>query len=360
MKSPSRFSRNQVGAAASGMEIMSARSPRKVILCIAALIAAAGCSEVRGRRLVQQGNRHYRDGQYKEAIASFQDAEKYVPNLPQLWLNKGYTCRQILVPGSKTPETTEAAKCAKEALTRYRGLAPQDPRGEMLYVQTLFDNDEFEELSKMYQDRFQKNPRDVEAINGLIQVYSKWNKLDETLEWYDRKAELMSNDAEAQYAAGVFIYNQLFTKGGGPEKSSHDPRPDPNKPKDVKVHPAFGMGDIVSQQRVDLADKGVKYLEKAVALLPKYHQAMTYANLLYRQKSFAYFEYPEDWQKSVNEALKWYRRSLETQGMKVPENVQKATDELAAKEASGVKDAPAKADKKKAAPGRKKVKRKRS
>jgi tetratricopeptide (TPR) repeat protein len=336
---------------------MSARSPRKVILYLAALMAAAGCNEVRGRRLVQEGNRHYRDGQYKEAVAVFEKAEAFVPHLPQLWLNKGYTCRQILVPGSKTPETASAAKCAKEALTRYRTLAPQDPRGEQLFVQTLFDNDEFDELSKMYQERFQKNPRDVEAINTLIQIYTKWNKLEETLEWYDRKAELLSNDAETQYAAGVHIYNQLFQKGGGPEKSSHDPRPDPNKPKEVKVHPAFGYGDIVSQQRVDLADKGVKYLEKAVALSPKYHQAMTYANLLYRQKSFAYFEYPEDWQKSVNEAMKWYRRSLETQGMKVPENVLKATDELAAKAAEGAKAAPAGKGKK---PGRKKLRRKRS
>jgi tetratricopeptide (TPR) repeat protein len=335
---------------------MSARSPSKVILYLAALVAAAGCNEVRGRRLVQEGNRNYRDGHYKEAIAVFERAEPFVPHLPQLWLNKGYTCRQILVPGSKTPETEAAAKCAKDALTKYRSLAPQDPRGEMLYVQTLFDNDEFEELSKMYLDRFQKNPRDVEAINSLIQVYSKWNKLEETLEWYDRKAELMSNDAEAQYAAGVFIYNQLFQKGGGPEKSSHDPRPDPNKPREVKVHPGFGFGDLVSQQRVDLADKAVKYLEKAVALSPKYHQAMTYANLVYRQKSFAYFEYPDDWQKSVNEAMKWYRRSLETQGMKVPENVLKATDEMAAKGAEGAKATPGKGKK----PGRKKLRRKRS
>jgi tetratricopeptide (TPR) repeat protein len=336
---------------------MSARLPRKVILLLAALWAAAGCSEVRGRRLVQQGNRHYRDGQYKEAVESFTQAEKFVPNLPQLWLNKGYTCRQILIPGAKTPENAKAAQCAKEALTKYRALAPQDARGEQLYVQTLFDNDEFEELAKMYMARFEKNPRDIEAVNGLIQVYSKWNKLEETLEWYDRKAELLSNDAEAQYAAGVFIYNQLFQKGGAPEKSGHDPRPDPNKPREKKIHPGFGPDDLVSQQRVDLADKGIKYLEKAVALRPKYHEAMTYANLLYRQKSFAYFEYPDDWQKSINEALKWYRRSLETQGMKVPDNVLQATNELKAKEGDGAKtgDADGKDDKKK--PLRKKVRK---
>ena len=133
------------------------------------------------------------------------------------------------MPGAKTPESEAAAKCAKEAFTKYPQLAPQDPRGEQLYVQTLFDSDEFEELSKMYEERFKKNPRDIEAVNGLIQVYSKWNKLEEALEWYDRKAEILSNDAEAQYGAGVFIYTQLFQKGGGPEKSSHDPATRPEQ-----------------------------------------------------------------------------------------------------------------------------------
>jgi tetratricopeptide (TPR) repeat protein len=328
---------------------MNARLPRKVALLLAVSFLAAGCSEVRGRRKVQEGNRLYRDGHYKEAVDVFAQAEQFVPNLPQLWLNKGYTCRQMLVPGAHTDESTFAAKCAKDAFERYQKLAPQDPRGEMLYVQTLFDSDEFDMLAKMYEERFKKNPRDIEALNGLIQVYSKWNKLDEALEWYGRKAEVLANDPEAQYGAGVFIYTQLFQKGGGPEKSTHDPRPDPNKPRAVKDHPPFTMGDIISQQRVDLADTGIKYLEKAVALRPKYHEAMTYINLLYRQKSYAYFDYPDDWQKCVDEAVQWAGKSFEARGLAVPDSLKNAIEQAKDRQAaaaSGKKLPAAKADKK--------------
>jgi tetratricopeptide (TPR) repeat protein len=328
---------------------MNARLPRKVALILAVSFLAAGCSEVRGRRKVQAGNRLYRDGHYKEAVDAFTEAERFVPNLPQLWLNKGYTCRQMLVPGSKTDESVFAAKCAKDAFEKYQKISPQDPRGEMLYVQTLFDSDEFEQLAKMYEERFKKNPRDIEALNGLIQVYSKWGKLDESLEWYGRKAEVLSNDPEAQYGAGVFIYTQLFQHGGGPEKSTHDPRPDPNKPKQVKEHPGFGPGDIISQQRVDLADTGIKYLEKAVALRPKYHEAMTYANLLNRQKSYAYFDYPDDWQKCVDEAVQWAGKSFEARGLTVPEGLAKAIEqakERQADAAAGKSPKGKKADKK--------------
>jgi tetratricopeptide (TPR) repeat protein len=324
------------------MEIMSARFPR-VVLCLAVILLGASCSEVRGRRQVQEANKLYKDGNYKEAVAAYDEAAKHVPKLPQLWLNKGTTCRQILVPGAKTPESQAAAKCAVEAFLEYQKLAPQDPRGESLYLQTLFDSDQYEILAKRFDEQFKKNPRDIEAVNGMIQVYSKWNKLEESLEWYARKAEILSNDAEAQYGAGVFIYTQLFQKGGGPEKSTHDPRPDPNKPKEVKQHPPFNMGDIVSQQRVDLADSGIKYLEKAIALRPKYSEAMTYINLLYRQKSYAYFEFPEDWQKCVDNAIKWAKKSFEVKGAPVPPSILTAVTAIEKREAEAAAGGGAKA-----------------
>jgi tetratricopeptide (TPR) repeat protein len=337
------------------MEIMSARLPR-VVLLLAVSLLAASCNEVRGRHQVQEANKLYKDGNYKEAVAAYQEAEKYVPNLPQLWLNKGFTCRQILVPGAKTPENEAAAKCAKEAFLRYQKLAPQDPRGDSLYLQTLFDSDEYEVLAKHFEDQFKKNPRDIEAVNGLLQVYSKWNKLEEALEWYARKAEILSNDAEAQYGAGVFIYTQLFQKGGGPEKSTYDPRPDPNKPKQVKQHPPFGPGDIVSQQRVDLADTGIKYLEKAIALRPKYSEAMTYINLLNRQKSYAYFDYPDEWQKCVDDAIRWAKKSFEVNGRTVPPSIMTAMAAIekrtADAAAGGDKAAKGKAGKGKAGKGK--------
>ncbi len=290
-------------------------------LTAAAMLSASlfgGCSEVRGRGLIQEGNKRYKEGNYKEAVAAFEDAEKLVPDLPVLWLNKGFTCRQMLIPGAKTPENVAASKCALTSFKRYRVLAPQDTRGETLYVQTLFDSDEFETLSKMYEEGFKKNPKDIDAVNGLIQVYSKWNKLDEALDWYSKKADLQATDAETQYAVGVFLWQQLTQKGGGPDKASYDPRIDPAKPKAPKFPPAFGYGDIIRQQRVDLADQGIKFLNKAIELRPKYHEAMTYLNLLNRQKSFAFFDEPDEWQKCINESTRWACKAIETQGKTPP------------------------------------------
>jgi tetratricopeptide (TPR) repeat protein len=335
-------------------------------------LASIGCTEVRGRQRIQKGNRLFRDGQYKEAVAEFTEAEKHVPNLWVLWLNKGYTCRQMIIPGAKTPENTAAADCALSSFKKLKEMRPQDARGELLYFQTLFDADRYEELTKIYEERYQKNNRDIEAITGLIQVYTKWNKLDEALEWYTKKAEIQANDAEAQYAVGAFLWQQLTQKGGGPDMQMFDPRPNPNKPKEKKIPPAFDGGAIVSQQRVDLADMGIKYLEKAVALRPKYFEAMTYINLLYRQKSFAYFDQPDEWQKCIDKALEWAIKSLTVQGKPIPASLQKAgakpiiahdgsvqAQEDEPEEDAAEEAAPAKTKKKKAAPKKKRKRGKR-
>lgn len=323
-----------------------------LVALMGALSTTTGCDQVRGRRKIQEANKLYRDGQYKEAIVAFQEAEQYVPNFWVLWLNKGYTCRQLIIPGAKTPETILGAKCALASFKKLQELKPEDPRGELMYVQTLFDSDQFELLAKLYEERYQKNPRDIDVITGLIQVYTKWNKLDEALEWYTKKAEIQANDPEAQYSVGVFIWGQLSTHGGGPEMSSFDPRPDPNNPRAPKKTPPLAhQGDIVSQQRIDLADKGLEYLNKAVALRPKYHEAMTYINLLYRQKSFAYFDQPDEWQKCVDKAREWMYKALETMGKPVSKEAQAAeAAKMAAGEKAGGDDEAAaddKADKKK-------------
>ncbi|MFZ5896656.1 MAG: hypothetical protein ACOY0T_36710 [Myxococcota bacterium] len=287
---------------------------RSILLRVALVLvlgSTLGCSEVRGRRLIQKANQAYRDGQYKDAVALFEQAERFVPNFGLLWLNKGYTCREMLIPGAKTPENAAAARCALTAFKRFSALRPEDKRGAALYVQTLFDADEYETLAKMYEARVQKNAADEEALNGLIQVYSKWPEhTEQALAWYEKKAQVKSNDAEAQYAVGVFIWQQLFSKGGGADKSAFDPRADPDDKKKQKTPPGNVPGDITGKERIELADRGLRFLEKAVELRPKYQEAMTYLNLLYRQKSFAYFDNPDEWQKCIDKAIEWQKRGL--------------------------------------------------
>jgi tetratricopeptide (TPR) repeat protein len=287
----------------------------RVTALLLLLAASVGCSEVRGRRRIQKANQLYRDGRYQEAVAMFREAEQFVPDFWVLWINLGYTCRQMLVPGAKTAENAAATRCALDAFQRLKQLQPSDPRGPALYEQTLFETDQYEMLAQMYTRRVEQNARDEEALNGLIQVYSKWpDHLDDAIGWYRKKADLKTGDAEAQYAVGVFIWQQLFAKGGGADKATFDPRPDPNQKKELKTPPPSAPDEILGTRRIELSDLGIQYLEKAIAQRPNYHEAMTYLNLLYRQKSYAYFANPDQWQKCVDSATEWRDKALAAAG----------------------------------------------
>jgi tetratricopeptide (TPR) repeat protein len=311
-----------------------------VVAAIAlAATSSAGCRAVRGRKMIQDANELYRRGRYQEAVALFDQAEKLVPDLPVLWLNKGYTCRQLVIPGAARTENHQAAACALDAFARLKELRPGDPRGEQLFVQTLFDTDDLPALERLFSSRAQQHPDDLDAVRGLQQVYYKGGKWPAALEWSRKAAALRPHDAEAQYAVGTLIWQVLSSHGGGAEMVSFDPRPkvveeddeaeaptpvaptkrggrknkdkgqdQPAAPR-LPTLPPTAAGDITGSARALLADEGISYLEKAVALRPRFGEAMTYLGLLQRQKSFAYFAEPDKWQAAVAQSQKWQEKA---------------------------------------------------
>ncbi len=289
-----------------------------VALSLFLLAATSGCGELRGRRRIREGNALYKDVRYSEAVAAYESAVQYLPEFPTLWMNKGIACRQLLLPGSKTPENDAAAKCALEAFQKLRQLRPDDERSDQLYIQTLLDAERYDTLASYYLERVKKDPSNLQYVNGLVQVYSKWNHFDDALTWYRRKADLQADDAESQYAVGVFVWQRLFQRGGGVEKALYDPRPDPNKTakqreKEAKSAPECSADDICGEKRIELSDIAIGYLEKAIAIRPKYGDAMVYMNLVLRQKSFSYFNEPDKWEAIVKDAVKWQERFKELQ-----------------------------------------------
>lgn len=287
---------------------MHPRNPAKVAEKLTVGLLAMclfSCQELRARQFGREGNRHFRDGDYRAAIAAYSASEQ-LASLATVQLNKGLACRQLLLPGAHSAENERAASCALEAFRRLKRLSPADERAERLYQQTLFDADRYEQLVELYEQQLRRTPEDPAAINGLIQVYSRWGRWDEALRWTEERARRRPLDPEAHYALGVFIYNRLFEKGGGPEKSSFDPRPGPER----KPTPAFEVTDISGKERVALAERAIAALKKAIELRPTYAEALTYLGLVYRQQSFAYFDEPPAWQAAVDAAEAFRRQAL--------------------------------------------------
>jgi tetratricopeptide (TPR) repeat protein len=324
------------------------RASRAFALLTVIVLAAggSGCRQLRGRKLIQDGTELYKKGKYVDAVALFERAGTLVPEMPLLWLNLGYTCRQLITPGAKPAADTQRwAACALEAFDRLRQVAPGDARGDQMYVQTLFDTNDFATLEVLFlaQSRAaqSRGTLDLDAATGLQQVYFRQGRWAPALSWARKAADARAGDADAQYRMGAFIWQLLSTHGGGAEMSAFDPRPSaaalaaaaavtparprgkrsaaaPAAPPPTPTPPAFAVDDIGGALRIELADEGVRYLEKALALHPRHSDAMVYLNLLYRQKSFAYFNEPAQWQAAVDQANAWQKRGLEARTSGAP------------------------------------------
>jgi tetratricopeptide (TPR) repeat protein len=289
---------------------MSCRFSRFISAAAVVVVGLSGCTEVRGRKQIQEANELYKRGRYAEAVAAFETAEALVPELPTLWLNKGYTCRQLIAPGGTDPASRRAAACALAAFARLRALRPDDPRADQLTIQTWFDTDDFASLERTFLERNRRTPGDVDVVRGLQEVYFKWGKWKEALAWSRRAAALRPTDAETQYAVGTFVWQLLSNHGGGAEMAAYDPWPRPVAP----APPPVAASDIGGAERVGLADVGIDYLQRALALRPRYVEAMTYLALVWRQKSFGLIADPIAWQGAVDEADEWQRRAALAHG----------------------------------------------
>jgi tetratricopeptide (TPR) repeat protein len=278
-------------------------------LPLALLLVATlgGCAELRGRKKIQEGNAAYKDGDFALAVKRFKEAEAFVPDMPLLWLNRGYACREMIVPGANATVNRPAALCALDSFKHLRELAPDDPRGDRLYVQTLLDVGEYKTIERTFMLRHEGNPADLDVVLVLEQVFLKMGRWREALEFYRKAAALRPQDADAQYAVGAFVWQMLQARGGGPASAHYDPRPRPERLRP----PPQAPGDIVGPERLALAEEGIRYLGRALELHPRYPNALTYMGLLYRQQSFALFDDVDAWQRAVTEAVAYAARASE-------------------------------------------------
>jgi len=287
----------------------------RLVALLLACAVCGGCSELRGRKKIQEGTAAYKRGDFVAAVDRFHEAALFVPHMPLLWLNLGYACRELIIPGGPPEQNRAPAQCALDAFKNLRELAPDDPRGDHLYVQTLFDAGEYRTIERTFTLRHEKNPEDLDVILALQQVYVKTGRWRDALVFYRKAAALRPQDPEAAYAVGTFIWQTLAAHGGGPQADAYDPRPRPETSDGAAPprppRPPVAPTDIAGPDRVALADEGIRELQRAVNLRPHYPDALTYTGLLYRQQSFALWDDLPAWSRAIDQASTFSARAAE-------------------------------------------------
>ena len=227
------------------------KRPAKLMLALLAILAlaATSCAKLQARDNLNKGVRAFRDAHYDNAVTYFKQAVELDPDLTtaEIYLATAYS--QQFIPGGRSEENDKNAQLA---------------------IQT------FENVLK-------REPNNVNAIAGLASIHQNTNQFQKAHDYYMKYAQLDSSNPVPFYAIGSVDWIIVYDKNNPP--------------------PAEEQGKLV--------DEGLQNLDKALALNPDYDDAMTYKNLLYREKARLATN-DADKKKLTDLADEWFNKSLET------------------------------------------------
>lgn len=227
------------------------KRPAKLMLALLAILAlaATSCAKLQARDNLNKGVRAFRDAHYDNAVTYFKQAVELDPDLTtaEIYLATAYS--QQYIPGGRSEENDKNAQLA---------------------IQT------FENVLK-------REPNNVNAIAGLASIHQNTNQFQKAHDYYMKYAQLDSSNPVPFYAIGSVDWIIVYDKNNPP--------------------PAEEQGKLI--------DEGLQNLDKALALNPDYDDAMTYKNLLYREKARLATN-DADKRKLTDLADEWFNKSLET------------------------------------------------
>lgn len=256
---------------------MARRSPKQLVLLGAALLLGA-CQQMEARGLVKEGNELYKAGKFEEALARYQAAARLDPDFPTLQLNAGYA-GLAAAAGRSPAEAARFAHQAAEAFARYMRLRPLDERGAKFYLQALLDGGRLEEAYGFLKEQHARSPRDLKVVVSLGMVASKLGRFADALRWYELRAALRPEEAEAHYLVGTLCWQHLYKNEA-----------------------------VAGPERVALADRGIAALRRAIRQRPPYPEALTYVNLLYRERAKGQSD-PAARERDLAEARRIYQQA---------------------------------------------------
>jgi tetratricopeptide (TPR) repeat protein len=267
------------------------------VLAIAvASLALVGCGQVnmlRARQTVKDANTLYQGGNYKEAVAKYEEAVALDPNLADIYFFIGNSYDNMYKPARKGEEANDAyltkaienykksaemnsspniKKLALEYLVAAYGpdklndpaqsepiveqmiqLEPTEPTNYFALAKIYEDNGDYEKAEATYLKAKEVKPDEPTVYTTLAGYYNRQGDFDKTIDALQQRTAKEPNNPEAHHMVATFYWD--------------------------KVYRDFRLADADKRKYVQA---GIDEVDKAIALKNDYVEAITYKNLLLR------------------------------------------------------------------------------
>jgi len=308
---------------------MKARSSATLVFVLVSL-ASIGCGKIKSKAAYQDGNKLYREENYRRAAERYDAAVKHDPNMIEAYFYLGSSHQAMHRPGK---EGAENKQHLDEAIANYKkvlelsGNNPQIAKqvkanalGALVGIYSEDPYKSFDTSIDYAQQLVKDNPNDVKNLYAIANLYEKFGHTDEAEAAYKKAAELNPNDPKACSALGGF-YNKPLWDG----KARFDDAVStlercaglaPNDPGGWQKVSAFYWDKayrdplLDDKKKEEYADKGLEAVNKALAVKADYFEAVIYKGLLYRVKATV-AKNPAERMRYLNEAQDLQKQGLE-------------------------------------------------
>jgi len=242
------------------------RTSRHVLaLAVAVMVVASGATGCNFGEHVQlkKGNEFLNAQKYEQAIEEYQ---KLLAINPDSWdgnYNSAISYLALYHPGSEHPKDKEYAQKGIAAFEKALSLTPPSPEArektEKFYLGFLDATGDKDKAIAYLEGQLKQRPNEMALINQIANLYQKKGDFENSLNWFQKRAEMEPNSKEAWYTLGVNCWARSYHGGVA----------------------------VSQEEREKVVDRGIAAFEKALAIDPKYFDALSYINLTYREKSRA-------------------------------------------------------------------------
>lgn len=256
-----------------------------VTVCAGTLVATTGCAKLQSRDQMNQGVQAYRNNHYADAVKHFKEAVRLDPTNQnaQLYLATSYMIQWV--PGADSPDNKKNYEMAQQ---EFQNVLKRDPTNSLALASMA---------SMAYNSAGAGNPEQKAAA------------LEDARRWNIRRIEVDPKDAEAYYYLGVIDWSTAFTPIGTARVEQKMKPDDPGPIKDPKVRAQL------KEKYGKAIDDGIENLKKCLAIDKENEDAMSYTNLLLREKAVLE-DSPEAAKADVAQAEDWSNKSLDMKRIK--------------------------------------------
>lgn len=230
---------------------------------VVAVVIGPGCQKFNKIALLKKGNEFYNAQRYDEAIKQYEELVKLDP---KNWDGNYLTAVSYLAlyhPGSEHIKDKEYAEKGLAAFERTLELTPPSSddreKTEKFYLSFLNSTGEKDKAITYLEKQLASRPKDLALINQIATLYQKNGNFTKSLEYFEKRANLDPTNKETWYTLGVNCWARSYHGGVA----------------------------VSQEEREQVVDKGIYALDKALAIDPNYFDALSYINLIYRERAKA-------------------------------------------------------------------------